>query len=236
MRENKCEHEVEPRHLYIAVMGVTGAGKTTFAKFLSEKLGGQTFEELPVKENPFFEDYYGNPEDYFPVQIFFLDAKWRQTQGSKELKEIGVKEILAEKPVIQEPPIYEDALYAQARLEESPAQWQRYKEYYEGLVEGNSFPKPDLIVFLRLRLPVILERIRKRAAECPERVGELQESEAYWERLRWLHEEWVRENPLNLKIITLDMDKYDFSYYKDDGDALEAAFAELKQKSGGLIK
>jgi len=32
------------------------------------------------------------------------------------------------------------------------------------------------------------------------------------------------------------MDKYNFSYYKNDGEALEDAYQELKSQSGGLIK
>lgn len=230
------EKEAEEKHLYIAIMGVTVAGKTTFAKFLSEKLNGRLLEEIPVADNPFFKDYYGNPDDYFPAQMFFLDAKWRQTLGSKELKTLGVKQILSKRPVVQEPPIYEDALYAQARLEGNPRQWDWYQNFYEGLVNMDSFPKPDLVVFLHLRLPVMLARIRERAKKNPERASELKESEAYWERLRWLHEKWVKENPLGLKIITLDMDRFDFSYYKNDGEALEDAFRELKRQSGGLIK
>jgi len=67
MKESRCEHEDEPKHPYIAVMGVTAAGKTTFAKFLSEKSGGKLLEELPVEDNPFFKNYYGNPDNYFPT-------------------------------------------------------------------------------------------------------------------------------------------------------------------------
>lgn len=230
------EKETKNGHLYTAVMGVTGAGKTTFAKFLSEKLTGRLLEEIPVGENPFFKEYYGSPDTYLPAQIFFLDTKWRQVCGDKVLRNPGILKILKRQDVIQEPPIYEDALYAQARLEEKPKEWNWYKEYYSGLIGVDSFPKPDLVAFLRLRLPVMLARIRERAEKNPERASELKESEVYWERLRWLHENWIKENPLGLKIVTLDMDRFDFSSYKSDGDALEAAFGELKQRSGGLIK
>ncbi len=236
MKESKCEREAGPKHPYIVVMGVTAAGKTTFAEFLAGRINGKFFPELPVEDNPFFKNYYGNPDDYFPVQIFFLDANWRQIMGSKELKTPGIKEILVKEPVVQEPGIFEEALYAQARLEEDSVQWGRYQSYYNGLTNVKSFVKPDLTVFLHLRLPVMLDRIKRRATDNPERASELKESEAYWERLRWLHENWVKENPLGLKIITLDMDRFNFSSYNSDGEALEAAYQELKNRSGGLIK
>jgi deoxyadenosine/deoxycytidine kinase len=235
-QKNFQEKETKNGHLYIAVMGVTGAGKTTFAKYLSEKLDSQLLEEIPVRENPFFREYYGSPDTYLPAQIFFLDMKWRQICGDEVLKNPGIQKILKKQDVILEPPIYEDALYAQARLEEKPKEWNWYKEYYSGLIGVDSFPKPDLVVFLRLRLPAMLSRIAERAKKNPERESELNESAVYWERLRWLHESWVKENPLGLKIVTLDMDRFDFSSYKSDGDALEAAFVELRERSGGLIK
>jgi len=31
-------------------------------------------EEETKNKHPFFKNYYGNPDDYFPTQIYFLDA------------------------------------------------------------------------------------------------------------------------------------------------------------------
>lgn len=230
------EEEPKNKYPYIAIMGVTAAGKTTFAEFLARRINGKLFQELPVEDNPFFTEYYENPTEYaLPTQMFLVYEKWLQTKGSRKMGVSGVRRFW-QRPVVQEPPIYEDALYAQARLEKNPRQWDWYQNFYEGLVNMNLFPKPDLIVFLHLRLPVMLVRIRERAKKNPERKSELGESEAYWERLRWLQESWVKENPLGLRIVTLDMDRFDFSGYNSGGEALEAAYQELKNRSGGLIK
>jgi len=119
------EKEAKNRHLYIAVMGVTAAGKTTFAEFLARRINGKLFQELPVEDNPFFTEYYENPTEYaLPTQMFLVYEKWLQTKGSRKMGVSGVRRFW-QRHVVQEPPIYEDALYAQARLEENPRQWDR---------------------------------------------------------------------------------------------------------------
>ena len=71
------EKEAKNRHLYIAVMGVTAAGKTTFAEFLARRINGKLFQELPVVDNPFFTEYYENPTEYaLPTQMFRVYEKW----------------------------------------------------------------------------------------------------------------------------------------------------------------
>ena len=82
----------------------------------------------------------------------------------------------------------------------------------------------------------MLRGIEERAQGDPTRKAELQESGDYWKRLWELHEEWVIKNPLCLNIIVLDMDKYNFSRYKNKDEALETAYQELVEKTGGLIK
>lgn len=232
----KVEKELRQRHLFISVMGVTGAGKTTFAEFLCKKVNGRLFRELPVEDNPLFVKYYENPEDYaLLTQMFFVFEKWLQTKGSRKLGVSGVRRFWTW-PVIQEPPIYEDALYAQARFGDDPEKWEKYDTFYNGLLSAKLFPKPDLLVYLHLDFPKMLENIRKRAEQDPQRAVELNESENYWRKLWQLHENWVKENPLGLRIVTLDMDKYHFSDYKSKDEALEAAYQELVAQSGGLIK
>jgi deoxyadenosine/deoxycytidine kinase len=161
------------------------------------------------------------------MQMIFLFEKRLQIKGSELLEVVGIKELLKKGPVVSEPPIYADALFGQARLEGSPTEMRQYMDFYEGIISEKNFLKPDLIFYLRLSLPNFFRRIRKRAEKDPERKVELQEKEEYWKRLHDLHEEWVRENPLNLRIITIDGDKFDFSRYKNQGEANTDLLTEL---------
>jgi deoxyadenosine/deoxycytidine kinase len=65
---------------YIAIEGVIGAGKTTFAQKLGDLIGAQVVvEQFDV--NPFLKDFYKDPERYaFQTQIFFLLNRYKQQQ------------------------------------------------------------------------------------------------------------------------------------------------------------
>ena len=63
---------------YIAIEGVIGAGKTSLAKKLTEKLDSQfIFEEF--EKNPFLEKFYGDRKRFaFQTQMFFLINRYEQ--------------------------------------------------------------------------------------------------------------------------------------------------------------
>ena len=43
--------------MFIGISGIIGAGKSTLAQNLAERLGYEAFNE-PVKDNPYLEDFY----------------------------------------------------------------------------------------------------------------------------------------------------------------------------------
>ncbi len=51
---------------YIAVEGVIGAGKTSLAEKISETLSAKTIYE-EFEQNPFLEEFYQDPNDFFQV-------------------------------------------------------------------------------------------------------------------------------------------------------------------------
>ena len=69
---------------YIAVEGVLGAGKTTFAKKLAKDLSARTILE-EVDNNPFLERFYKDMKGYaFQVQLFFLLNRVKQQAPLKQ--------------------------------------------------------------------------------------------------------------------------------------------------------
>ena len=60
------------RKLFVALAGNIGAGKTTAAKLISQRLGFELFDE-PVIDNRFLRDYYGDMKRWsFTLQLEFL--------------------------------------------------------------------------------------------------------------------------------------------------------------------
>ena len=55
--------------IFISISGIIGAGKTTLATKLAEKMGLPCFYE-PVIDNVYLTDFYKNPARYsFPLQV-----------------------------------------------------------------------------------------------------------------------------------------------------------------------
>jgi deoxyguanosine kinase len=63
---------------YIAIEGVIGAGKTSLARLVAEKVDGKILLEQS-ESNPYLEDFYRDPQRYaFQAQLFFLVSRYRQ--------------------------------------------------------------------------------------------------------------------------------------------------------------
>ena len=65
---------------YIAVEGAIGAGKSSLAKMLADKLNAKTILEN-FEDNPYLEKFYHSPAEYsFRTQVFFLVERYTQLQ------------------------------------------------------------------------------------------------------------------------------------------------------------
>ena len=65
---------------YIAVEGVIGVGKTSFAQMLAERTGAQLINE-EVFENPFLADFYKDRKRHaLSCQLYFLISRFQQQQ------------------------------------------------------------------------------------------------------------------------------------------------------------
>lgn len=140
------------RPRYIVVEGPIGVGKTTLTRMLAARLGARAVYEV-VEENPFLPLFYQNREKYaFQTQIFFLLSRFKQQQ------ELFQQELFRQ-GTVSDYLFAKDRLFASLTL--SPAELALYDRIFEEL--RPRVMKPDLVVYLRADLNVLLARIRKRA-------------------------------------------------------------------------
>lgn len=136
---------------YIAIEGVIGAGKTTLATLLAEKLNADLILEQ-FEINPFLEKFYQDRRRYaFQTQIFFLVNRYMQQQKilqSNLFKEYLVSDYIFEK----------DKIFAHINLEGDEL---KLYDTLASQLEKNIL-KPDLVIYLQSSVERLMQNIRKR--------------------------------------------------------------------------
>ena len=149
------------RHRYIAIEGPIGAGKTTLARRLAERLDAEAVLEQPG-ENPFLARFYDDMARYaLPTQLFFLFQRVRQLEPLAQADLFG-------RPVIADFLIDKDPLFARATL--SADELVLYQKIYDAVRPQS--PTPDLVIYLQARPATLIERVRRRAAGYERGVSE----------------------------------------------------------------
>ncbi|MEW6413278.1 MAG: deoxynucleoside kinase [Candidatus Zixiibacteriota bacterium] len=139
----------EPR--YIAVEGVIGVGKTTFARMLAERIDAELLNE-EVFENPFLVDFYKNRKRYaFSAQLYFLISRFQQQQ------QLMVRDLFAQR-------IVADYLFAKDSIFASVTLSDRELTLYNKIapVLSADIPRPDLVIYLQASTAILMKRVQKR--------------------------------------------------------------------------
>ena len=146
---------------YIVVEGPIGAGKTSLAKRLAERLQAETlFEQAEL--NPFLGRFYQQPERWgMATQLSFLFQRIDQLTG------LGTIE--GERRVVADFLFDKDRLFAEQNLAES--ELALYQRVHDTLQPVNA-PRPDLVIYLQARPDTLLGRIHKRGLEAERRITE----------------------------------------------------------------
>ena len=146
---------------YIVVEGAIGAGKTSLARKLADKLEAKLVLEDPAA-NPFLPQFYRDMRRYaLPTQLFFLFQRVGQLEA---LKQPG----LFDKPTIADFALAKDPLFARFTLED--AEYQLYSRIYDHVKP--QAPAPDLVIYLQASIETLLHRVKKRGQPMEQGISE----------------------------------------------------------------
>jgi deoxyguanosine kinase len=149
------------KYRYIVVEGPIGAGKTSLALRMADRLNGTLLLEKP-DENPFLEKFYDDIRRHaLPTQLFFLFQRANQLQGVMQkdmFTKVTVSDFLLDK----------DQLFA--RLTLSDAEYDLYQQIYHHVQPQAS--TPDLVIYLQASPTTLIERVKRRGNTFEKNISE----------------------------------------------------------------
>ena len=180
----------------LLVAGNIGSGKTSLTERIGERLGYRTAYES-VSDNPYLSDFYIDMKKWsFHLQVFFLGHRAEQ---HLELWN-DPRSAIIDRSIYEDVYIFARALNHMGNLSE--IDYLSYKKVFDLIVKG--LPEPDLLVYLKAPVPVLMERIRKRARNMETGI-----SQDYLLLLESFYDDWMTNFDL-CPVLTIKTDDLDF--------------------------
>lgn len=146
---------------YIVVEGPIGAGKTSLARRLADRLPAHSLFEQP-EQNTFLPRFYQNMERWaLPTQLHFL---FQRIDKLRNLEAEGMPERVVSDFLLEKDPLF-------AALNLPSDELALYERLFERL-RPQDLPQPDLVIYLQAKPDTLMERVRKRGIDAERRITE----------------------------------------------------------------
>jgi len=183
----------------IVVAGNIGAGKTSLTERLGERLDWLTAFES-VTDNPYLADFYKDMRSWsFHLQIFFLGHRAEQYLEMARLPQSAI----LDRSIYEDAYIFARALYHLGNLNERD--YYSYRRVFELII--GSLPSPDLLIYLKAPVSILVERIRRRARDIESGV-----THEYLALLDSFYDDWLETFDL-CPVLTIRSDDLDFVHH-----------------------
>lgn len=140
------------KYRFITIEGNIGAGKTTLANQLAQKLNAKLILEA-FADNPFLSKFYENPAQYaFPVELFFMAERYKQ------LKDLLHTQDLFQQITISDYLFTKCLLFAKVNLPEE--EFKLYQKLFD--IIHAQLLQPDILIYLHAPVKKLQENIKKR--------------------------------------------------------------------------
>ena len=203
------------KHL-VVVAGNIGVGKTSLTERIGARLGWWTGYES-VSDNPYLPDFYADMRTWsFHLQVFFLGHRAEQYLEAAR----DSRSAILDRSIYEDAYIFARALHHMGNLSERD--YLAYRRLFELVVQG--LPKPNLLIYLKAPVPVLIERIHRRARNIETGI-----SADYLTLLDNFYDEWLQAFDW-CPVLTIRTDDLDFVHKSQH---LETVVARIQDKLAG---
>lgn len=200
----------------IVVAGNIGVGKTSLTERIGARLGWTTGYES-VSDNPYLPDFYADMKTWsFHLQVYFLGHRARQYLEIAN----DARSAILDRSIYEDAYIFARALYHMNNLSERD--YLAYRRLFELVV--NSLPAPNLLIYLKAPVEVLMQRIQRRA-----RGMETGISTEYLTLLDTFYDDWLKAFDL-CPVLTIRTDNLD---YVNQTQGLETVTQRITDKLAG---
>ena len=181
---------------FILVAGNIGAGKTSLTERIGSRLGWfSAFES--VLDNPYLPDFYADMKKWsFHLQVYFLGHRAEQYLNLMSNPQSSI----ADRSIYEDAYIFARALHHLGNLSERD--YLSYRRLFR--LVTNSLPAPDLLIFLRCSVPVLMDRILNRGREMETSI-----TPEYLTLLESFYNDWIQNFEI-CPVLTIPSDDLDF--------------------------
>ncbi|MBN1231307.1 MAG: deoxynucleoside kinase [Anaerolineales bacterium] len=180
----------------VLVAGNIGAGKTSLTERIGSKLGWKTGYEV-VSKNPYLPDFYKSMRDWgFHLQVYFLGTRAQQHIEAAN----DPRSAILDRSIYEDFHIFTRALSHLGNINERD--YESYATIYN-LMTGY-LPVPDLLLYLKAPVSVLMERISRRGREIESSIDP-----DYMALLDRFYEEWL-QNFDYCPVLTIPAGELDF--------------------------
>lgn len=181
---------------FILVAGNIGSGKTSLTERIGARLNWLSGYES-VADNPYLPDFYADMKQWsFHLQVFFLGHRAEQHKGLSD----NPQSAIADRSIYEDAHIFARVLHHMGNLNERD--YDAYRTVYNLVVD--KLPRPDLLLYLKAPVPLLLERIQRRGRKMETGI-----TADYLSLLDSFYNEWMATFDL-CPVLTIRTDDLDF--------------------------
>ncbi len=182
------------KHQFITIEGNIGAGKTTLANILAERLNARLILE-EFAENPFLPKFYENPAQFaFPLELFFMAERYKQLKDMVHTKE------LFQSVTVSDYLFTKCLLFAKVNLPEE--EFRLYQKLFDIIHQQLIFP--DILIYLHAPVNKLQQNIKKRNREFEQSIPD-----EYLFNIQETYTNYIKQH--NIKTIFIDASNADFT-------------------------